>query len=262
MTDTDYSVRTAIKEDCETVEPARTKERPILFSGQMVRAILEGRKNQTRRVVKPQPPAECSIHYPLGNESWKDEFDRTPLRHSWEAWGGALYDARPDGHLCGHHEVKCPYGVPGDRLWVRETWQYADWTEEGEPFVRYAADNAVRFCEGAGDGELLVDTWAELSQPENYNIDGKAADRRWRPSIHMPRWASRITLELTDVRVERVQDIKPSECFAEGAVGNSGAHPREQFRTLWDSTNAKRGYGWDANVWVWALTFRVLDGAA
>lgn len=93
------------------------KERPILFSGEMVRAILDGRKTMTRRVIKAQPPKECSIHYMIGDESWLPEGKRSSLSHHWEAWSGELYKNRPQGHLCGTHAVKCPYGQPGDKDW-------------------------------------------------------------------------------------------------------------------------------------------------
>jgi hypothetical protein len=195
------------------------RERPILFSGPMVRAILDGTKTQTRRVARPKRSIE-----PMTDE--------------------------------------CPYGAPGDRLWLRETWQYADWTEDGQPFVRYAADNAVRICEGAGEGETLVDVWAQLSAEANYSIDGKAADRRWRPSIFMPRWASRLTLTITDVRVERLIEISEADAIAEGIAragrwyqpGSFGT-ARAAYKQLWNSLNASRGYGWLENPFVWVVSF-------
>lgn len=227
------------------------KEHPILFSGPMVRALQDGSKTQTRRVVKPQP-----THFnPVG----------VPRR------------VIPTG---GPSDViRCPYGQPGDRLWVRESWQFYDWTEDGQPCARFAADNAttwpLRIPEEQAD--RLNEIWAGLSAPENYSIDNHARDRRWRPSIHMPRWASRITLEITGVRVERLQDISEADARAEGVAelpgqaaergcwwtadpraGASlhGRTPSGGFRLLWEQINGPTS--WDANPWVWVVEFRRL----
>jgi hypothetical protein len=224
------------------------KERGILMQGESVLGILEGRKSQTRRVIKPQPPEECSIHYFLGNESWLDESKKAPLRHHWEAWGGELYKNRPEGWLCGAHEVKSPYGQPGDRLWVRETWM--PFTEAGV-LLHEAIYKAADRPEPDGDTPL-----------------------KWRPPIFMPRWASRITLEVVNVRVERVQDISEEDCKSEGIkdliVGVTfsdkkinlsqelGLSYRDRYKYLWNSINAKRGYGWDVNPYVWVIEFKVL----
>jgi hypothetical protein len=181
-------------------------ERPILFSGPMVRAILEGRKTQTRRPVKPQPVCgDGIVQGPNGL------FFVGQLRDSENAW----------------RDILCPCGVPGDRLWVRETF----W--DGRPDI----DNYVLFV---ADGYSFVRDWKK------------------RPSIFMPRWASRITLEITDVRVQRVQETSAADCIAEGLTADlpmSHADWRDSFAGLWDSINEKRGFGWDANPWVWALTF-------
>lgn len=207
------------------------KELPILFSAPMVRAILDGRKAMTRRVIRQQPSAGVR-------------------------WG---FDGWEDGH---GRALRCPYGQPGDRLWVRETWGVADWTEDGYPFIKYAATpGRMHLRENIPDewSDKVSWVWAELSNPKNYNIDGSAADRRWRPSIFMPRWASRITLELTAVRVERVQDISDEDAEREGVDTTNSSisgYCRERFRKLWDFINAKRGYGWDANPWVWVVEFK------
>lgn len=210
-------------------------ERPILFSGGMVMAILEGRKTQTRRVMKPQPK------HPAVSQS-----DAYPL--SWYGHGDLGIDP----------EVwNCPYGVPGDRLWVRETW----WSIP-EPSVSDLRDGA--------------DTWPEPTGPQEQRVayaadgDDPVSVRQWgwklRPSIFMPRWASRITLEITDVRVQRVQEISAADCAAEG-IRSRGIDPPciasallylSDYQELWDSINAKRGFGWEANPWVWALSFRRL----
>ncbi len=190
-----------------------TKERPILFSGEMVRAILEGRKTQTRRVVKPQP---CEMN----------------------VWHGAIYDGEIDLDKTPCMESRsCPYGVPGDRLWVRETFC------TGSFYDCFQEDGAICYRATAG----------------NTTETDCAA---WRPSIHMPRHASRITLEVTSVRVERVQNISEEDAKEEGVEhflippdGGSAPHI-EGFRKLWDSINAKRGFGWAANPWVFVIEFR------
>lgn len=189
------------------------KERPILFSAPMVRAILSGRKCQTRRVVK-------------GNAlKWLDHFGFTPG-----------FVANPENH-------QCPYGQPGDRLWVRENgWERP-----------YRTANMMR--EGA-------DTW----EPYYFDADGygnadaeqfKELGFKRRPSIHMPRWASRITLEITGVRVERLQDISEADATAEGVVvpGFPGAESAiGAFHELWASIHGP--YAWELNPWVWVIEFR------
>jgi len=216
-----------------------SRERPILFSAPMVCAILDGRKTQTRRLV------------------------RNP--------------ARLDGlMLAGEEPEWSPYGRLGDRLWVRETWRYADWTDDGMPYIEYAADNARRLVEDVPEdwADRVEAVWARLSEPENYGIDGKAADRKWRPSIFLPRWASRLTLEVTEVRVQQLQEISEEDAIAEGVTTRceersndyhgdqtdhlthaTGACHVEAFAHLWDDINGKRA-PWSSNPWVWAITFR------
>jgi hypothetical protein len=197
------------------------KERPILFSAAMVQAILDGRKTQTRRVVKPQP--EISEHGNL-----KGEWLLRPL-------DGLLLPKLQD------IAIHCPYGQPGDRLWVRETWAPHD-----EHTMRQK--NASE-CYYRADDET------------SFSTDGK-----WRPSIHMPRWASRITLEVTGVCVERLQAISWGDAIAEGIRDPRRAAWRvdpvegcvAKYRELWDSLNASRGAGWDVNPWVWVVEFRRL----
>ena len=193
------------------------KERPIIFSGEMVRAILDGRKTQTRRVIKPQPEKQL-------NYEWRPSRKRYMAAGSEEALGLRLADW-------------CPYGRPGGRLWVRETWlERPDPDPElGGIEIKYRATGGVDPVEFGG----------------------------WRPSIYMPRWASRITLEITGVRVELVQRIGLGDITAEGIQADLGpaAHSTindsyVRFIELWDSINAKRGYGWDTNPWVWVLEFR------
>jgi hypothetical protein len=226
-------------------------ERPILFSAPMVRALLDGTKTQTRRAVKLKPWHQI-----------EERDDGTP----WP-W---MHDNDRDAD----HWIACPYGQPGDRVWVRETWQYYDWDEEGEPCIRYAADNATAWPIPSGEdwADRLVDVWERLSRHENYSIDNRARDRRWRPSIHMPRWASRILLEVTAVRVERLQDISRGDAMAEGIqplIGSDGPNywtvcvndvsisaPTAQdcFGMMWEYINGDDS--WTANPWVWVVEFK------
>ncbi len=219
-----------------------TVERPILFNGAMVRALIEGRKTQTRRVVKPQP----------------EFFEPNAVWQSGAGHGGIGWyvhtDEYPDE---GSQFYRCPYGQPGDRLWVRETWAAEpdfdsvrpSWLDETEP-ISYAAD------------------YTELQLCQSYDNLGVT---RWRPSIHMPRCFSRILLEVTDVRVEQVQAVTFADCKAEGMdEGYSegvapcpgeecdGRHHGEKwhFQSLWGSINGPRGFGWDSNPWVWVVEFK------
>ena len=197
------------------------KERPILFSGAMVRAILDGRKTQTRRVVK-MPRGIVSLYRPFPNEPEN------------------VQGVDKDG-LIGWYAspTVCPYGAPGDRLWVRETFGIPDapYERRDKALVIYRADQS----------------------------DEMAALNRyfWRPSIHMPRWACRLVLEVTGVRVERLQDISSDDAIAEGIEPSDVGDAREEaawniagYEELWDSLNAKRGLGWATNPWVWVVEFR------
>jgi hypothetical protein len=213
---------------------AAVRERPILFSGPMVRAILDDRKTQTRRViVHPKNPPSGYTDCGFGFWPTVDPTHAT--------WCGPDY---PDG---AEDEVRNPFGAPGDRLWVREAFDHI-WT----------------------DGER---GWHNV-----YRADGDPAylprgeRMRWRPSIHMPRAASRLTLEVTGVRVERVQAITEDDARAEGVAPawldvngedvNAHAPPThvQGFAKLWNALNASRGYGWDANPWVWVVAFRRVEG--
>lgn len=239
------------------------RERPILFSAPMVRAILAGTKTQTRRLIKPVGNDEGFVLQDYGDGFW-------PYRS--EDGESGFYRDR-NGYDT-EERIKCPYGRPGDRIWVKETWQYYDWTDDGEPCIRYAADNATAWPETGTEewGEKLQDVWEALSMNENYAIDMAARDRRWRPSIHMPRWASRITLEVTGVKVERLQDISEADAMAEGIVnagdGNGyqladtshyAGTADESYASLWESINGPGS--WDANPWVWCVSFTRLEAA-
>lgn len=237
------------------------RERPILFAGEMIRAVLDGRKTQTRRILTNRN-SECSC-------AWNDLDWSTVYVDPGLGGGAYLKVSGPDDAF---HRVYCRYAI-GDRLRVRETWKYADWTEDGYPFIAYQADNSSRLIENYPSewAERVSDTWSALSDPSNYRIDNRAADRRWRPSIHMPLWASRLTLEITGVRVERLREISEADARAEGveplhvtavARGPNPFYYRDEFSSLWDSLNAKReggAYAWDRNPWVWVIEFRKSD---
>jgi hypothetical protein len=213
------------------------KERPIIFSGPMVRAILEGRKTQTRRVVKPQPDNGL-IHTGFISCST----DRK--REGAASWVDCVPCVRKS------LAVHCPYGQPGDRLWVRETWCPKPETSHGD-CVGYRA-NMVYRC-----GKAM---------PEDYEM---IVTRPWRPSIHMPRWASRITLEITKVRVERLQEITTDDIRAEG-VDDGYTNPRMGKRhdsgmrmawiKLWESINGAGSF--ESNPWVWVVEFTIVLGGA
>lgn len=187
-------------------------DRPILFSAPMVRALLEGRKTQTRRILPPAAQSRyretpAGVDVDCGFMGWQPA--ETVLSEArWVSAKGAL-----------------PPYAPGDRLWVREAFSYAD--------------------------HLPETVW--------YWADGKVAAFdccRPKPSIHMPRWASRLTLVVTDVRVQRLQDISRDDCIAEGAPPPDGAYSmRDSFRMLWEGINGAGS--WDANPWVAAISFVV-----
>lgn len=186
------------------------KYHPIPFSTEMVRAILDGRKTQTRRVIKPQPTYEGASTFggdiTIGFYCYWKTHKVSNIQHLVEYY---------------------PYGQVGDRLWVRESYGYL-------------IDNSIAYRANCNDWHLK----------NKYTI-------KWKPSIFMPRWASRIDLEIIDVRVERVQEITYEDIIAEGMKPRT--KPISNFRKLWDSLNAKRGYGWGKNPWVWVIEFKVLE---
>lgn len=190
-------------------------DRPIIFSGPMVRALLEGRKSMTRRVLKEQR----HVAHPIFCGG----------RWQWHGTSGAVLG-----------DVVMPY-APGDRLWVRETFT----------------------CEGQSDGECLYRS--TVADDTGYYLE-EIAEIRWRSPIHMPRWASRLTLLVTEVRVQRLQEISEEEAKAEGSpvcgpLGSNGAFPfsemshRHGFHAIWNGIHGADA--WDANPWVAAVTFTV-----
>lgn len=238
------------------------KQRPVLFNGAMVRTLLDGSKTQTRRIVKPhgwtieQISKYEFVHVLNATEAG----DLTCKQPAIEAYAG--FKLSPNATSYAY--FKCPLGTVDDQLWVRENWQYYDWTEDGMPCIRFAADNQTMWAEDVD--ESAVEQWEILSRCENYNIDNRARDRKWRPSIHMHRWASRITLEIISIRVERLQDISEEDALAEGAtpldcdharlsceeIGCYGDTAKAAFRGIWEST----GGDWHANPWVWVIGFK------
>lgn len=215
------------------------KERPILFSGPMVRAILDGRKTQTRRIVTTREPL---THVgPRGSEGSPDEwgyFFDGPSNHGYMVIGRGHNDDHDNGLV----SIPCPYGEPGDRLWVKETFAAR---RDVDPDVDRA--KALHYLQYRADADDLGMEWHDYG-------------RHWRPSIFMPRWASRITLEVTEVRVQRLQEISEDDARSEGCTGLPDVvdvTPREEFQRLWDEINGKRA-AWSSNPWVWALTFRRL----
>lgn len=202
------------------------KEHPILFSAPMVEAILDGRKTQTRRLFMPKVDTDGALQ--LGDtEQWQPMLVGEMLK-----------------------PVRCPYGVPGDRLWVKETY-YSEKQEQ-------AGTGAVRWVVHL-DGSPRIGAFYRATQP-------LAPTKRWKPAIHMPRCLSRIKLEVTGVRVERLQDITEEDARAEGVearvCGQDESGPIRSYRTgfvyLWQQINGERA-NWLSNPWVWVVGFKRLE---
>lgn len=218
------------------------KERPILFSGAMIRAIRDGRKRQTRRVVKPTQSTPKVL--PLHMEPWVIDGEQQTDDHGLPCWAGFHPEYPGEAKW-----FSCPYGQPGDRLWVKETWHpfgigtSPNWISDR---VIYRADN---------EGVQPFDGCTSWPLPAPVVWAGKQSSA-WKPSIFMPRWACRTVLDVVSVRVERVQDITHEDAVAEGCYEVEGrSWGRLGFSQLWDTINGKRGYGWDSNPWVWVVTF-------
>lgn len=227
-------------------------EKPILFSESMIKAILrkENPKTVTRRVCKDQ---ESGLEFKwVNNNPTFPEYWKGKRAESYTGWVVKY----PDCPLWLPRS--CPYGKSGDRLWVKETWQAYNLSDES-----YSSLSK----EEKAEAELY--NWAVVSRATN--PEDKRAGDPWIPSIYMPRWASAITLEITDVRVERVQEITEYQAEMEGIqvshyycdegnppdfIPSHRCDPVSKFRELWDSINSKRGYGWDSNPWVWVIEFK------
>ncbi len=205
------------------------KETGIIMSGNHPKLVLDGRKTQTRRTSGLK-------EINLEPDRW--EYMRTNNDGAALFWVVAN-DPEPDNEK-RFKLVKCPYGQVGDRLWVRETWAYG-YTNQSPDRIIYKADNTP-----------LPDALARGT------YTASAGFGKWAPSIHMFRKDSRITLEITDIRVERVQEISFADRLAEGITYKFPyiQDTKRDFANLWDSLNAKRGYGWEVNPWVWVIGFK------
>lgn len=221
-------------------------ERGIIFSAPMVRALLAGEKTQTRRLLKLQPPTPEQVRQIAGDgfHYFTDASTPGEFRVAGPVWAVRK--------LGGPERLRCPYGVPGDRLWVRETWRPTPPDRIRAVTVHYAADRGMaRFYD----------------VPRSWKYPKAAANGNVTP-IHMPRWASRITLEITSVRVERLQAITSADIVAEGipAVDYSvndrpdalEAEQRDAFVKLWDSINGDVA-PWSSNPFLWVLGFRRVE---
>lgn len=202
-------------------------ERPILFSGPMIRALLSGLKTQTRRAVKSQPHDGAKILVERYHPTIVD-------RHGEEQPGEEIYGAYS---LDGEWGCKCPYGQPLDHLWVREAWR-----------TEVNAYDDLKPSELSGEETIIFESDGEWSK--NHTVG------RRRPGMFMPRWVSRITLEITGIRIERLQDISKADCTAEGMEGLEDVHAgwHESYAQLVDKLNGN-GF-WAANPWVWCISFR------
>lgn len=225
------------------------KERGMIFNGEMVRAILDGRKTQTRRIMAIQPEhSELGLRRVIDSKNGRDNG-----KYFW-----SQSDAR--GLKMRSKVFGCPYGEVGDRIWVRETYQGPLF--DYEHMESYLEDSSKfekpEFCVYRADGNPA---------PEFYDADDNL-HCGWRPSIHMPRWASRLTLEITDVRVERLNAISQADAIAEGAPPShpsidcvSQEYGFPDFSRSWFGQTWQHIYGeesWQANPWVWVIEFKVV----
>ena len=238
--------------------PYAIREMGIIMSGESVRAILEGRKTQTRRVIKPQP-----FYYP-GDQ-------KLELSPFWTWTKGKIgYDSiHSDWPNC---LIKhCPYGQIGDRLWVKETFVIED-TRSYAYNITIPTDRPLKFEQDWEDQDYkypLIPHYRS-TEPEPHIVPletGDLADdrTRWSSPFFMPKWAARLWLQIVDVRVERLQEIGIDDLGAEGyppgwSVDEECSQAYEWFSDLWDSLNAKRGFPWEKDPWVWVIEFRVIRG--
>ncbi|WP_411549365.1 hypothetical protein ABDW71_15545 [Klebsiella pneumoniae] len=221
-------------------------ERGMIFNAEMVRAILAGRKTQTRRIMKVQPESNQ-----LGLMLITDSTKHSDIgKYHWA-------ESNATGNHVRSKLFLCPFGAVGDRIWVRETFCPVDDTQYGGgKWVDYRA--TPKF---------------EASHPAGWDCAPNDAEAlKWRPSIHMPRWASRILLEITNVRVERLNAISQADAIAEGAPPShpsidcvSQEYGFPDFSRSWFGQTWQHIYGeesWDANPWVWVIEFKRVEGGA
>ena len=226
-------------------------DRPIIFNAPMIRALIAGRKTMTRRMLKPQPSSLISYGYLRKSDKiW--HWEPRGGRPSCDWWGWPPYISITDAIAVDHVGV-----AKGDRLWVRETFvlentikyhELAELPKDGRPFISYYSPEWGSY--------FLIPHYRATEQEPNIvpleNVDLGDDRTKWSSAIHMPRWASRITLEVTGVKVERLQDISEEDAIAEGC--HAGAAPQSEFADLWD-----RIYGpgaWEKNPWVYCLEFK------
>jgi hypothetical protein len=205
------------------------KERPVIFNGEMVRAILDGRKTQTRRTLKTQP----TTNY--------DGFTFEAGKHYPHIVRGGITLQSSEG-------VGCPFGQVGDRLWVREAFRVHSHATDVSTLVYRASER---------------NSWTEQTRRVPVLVCNKqVSPEKWTPSIHMPRWASRILLEITAVRVERLNSISEGDARAEGVTPAAGGvqpgwEHRFNFRELWMGIYGE--YSWQPNPWVWVIEFKRVE---
>ena len=203
------------------------KERSIPCKDPEVKAIIDGQQTMIRRAIKPQP-------------NYGQEF--IGMSFVWDGKSQAEFETPPLFPGASMYHPLCPYGQPGDRLWVKEEWGVAP------------CNNSFPPSEIPLSSARHVDYKADEERYWSVHVD------KWRPSIFMPRWASRITLEIVDVWVERLQEITDEDIWNEGAIFNKGIesyHAQSKFKALWDFTNGKE-YPWKNNPWVWCIKFKKL----
>jgi len=235
--------------DVAKLAPSQPRERGIIMTGPSVPAVLAGVKTQTRRITEGAPA---------------DTYEVVPslLCHRGDLWDFRRQDKRGVPH--NPVAIRCPYGAVGDRLWIRESWRTEELASDGTDGIRYQADDA--FIPIASTAEA-ADRWVDAHR-------NGAHGKRWRPALYVPRWASRATLEITEVRVQRLQQVSEADAIAEGveaweeqldtAAIRTGAElaacrradRRAWFAALWQELHGPGA--WGINPWVWAIRFRRL----
>jgi len=247
------------------------KERPIIFSGPMVRAILDGKKTQTRRVVKPMRGEQSEwLTAEKINAVHSGRVAASDCGYGWQMYhplAGTVHHGITEPDDSPYGWIRSPYGKPGDRLWVKETF-CGRWVFKTDSWF---PDDCGERIITKGKIKQRDGTYAEANEKQmifayyraTYGDTVPREDLKWKSSRYMPKWASRITLEVTDIRVEWLYDISTEDIIAEGLSTNLREHDavldlRAQYFRLWDDLNAKRGFGSDMNPWCWCITFKQL----
>ena len=222
------------------------KETGIIMSGDHPVKCIDGAKTKTRRT--------------WGLNKYNKNPNLWRIRLGVNCWFADSVELNKYNLPSQQIYLKCPYGGVGDKLWVKETWAIGAFLYERYAEILYKAEN----YKSKGDRYFKHTDWnSYLNKRLGTGGVALAGWDKWHPSIFMPKWASRITLEITEIRVERIQEITAEDAIAEGIPPfapdgeiKSSTIPRKHFAVLWDSLNAKRGYGWETNCWVWCLTFK------